>query len=778
MHPQRRSDGDRNSGGIPAAVGSRLLERAAAVKQQLGTYQSADSSTNSPVRNRGSGGSLSSSSSFGNSWALRSGSGGGGGSYGATGGGRADESDAEELAEIISRTPDLDKLFHGDGLPAGERDPNGPAISTTLQSSYGTINESGSDLSHMPASVGSVRDLQEKAAAGTVSASPSVSSALQRQKSLSAAMSPSMPSRSRRNSVGDGDYQSDGSGGGSGIGPEYAALLEELTNPVGRYRRVWLLIVFICVMYNAVAIPFALAFRAIWTDVHVLVVLGVLFYAGDLVFMLDCALYFYTPYTRDGLYERNLPDIRRNYLRSWFLIDFISSAPLDLLFIPFGLHAVLLARLTRFIRFIRLEGAFTVWEKYSTKAPQVVRFMKLMLALVLILHWLACFWWFCGITNGLGSTQWLPPAEFRHASVTSQYIVSLFGATNIVTQVGGDPGLPETDFERLSDVVVCFIAVFVVAVVIGTVTELVAELSVSENEMRHKLSGLNNFMDARRLPEELQDRIRSYYFSLWSRRGVDNDGSATILAELPSNLRTEVSLIMNKDIVGKVPIFQSSSSGFINALVLHLQPQTYMPKEVIVRQGDIGDSMFFISRGHVNVVADGKVVARIGEGGFFGEVAVSAHGNDEHSDGTKRNCNGCAFPALIAHFSFLAQAHLFCRLVFFLSLLPPHAGVPRQRLAHCVDPGRQLLRRVRADARRPRAAVPHLPRREGDHHARGRDQARQGSAAQSAVGPAAAGAGGLRRLQRPRARQPADRTVPAAGPEPHAAASQRGSDAQ
>jgi len=445
--------------------------------------------------------------SFGNSWATRSGA--TSGDYGST---LVDESDAEELADIIARTPDLDKLFHGDGLPAGagERDSTtGPGISTTLQSSYGVINESGSDLSHMPASVGSMRDLQQQAAAagaGLTSASPSTS--LHRQPSLSSAMSPpgASCSRSHRDSSGgggDGGYYSDEwPNSGMSVGPKYSALLEELTNPVGRYRRMWLLIVFIFVMYNAVTIPFALAFRAIWSDLHVIVVLGVLFYVGDLIFMLDVVLYFFTPYTRDGLYERNLPDIRRHYLRSWFLIDFISSAPLDLLFIPFGLRYVLLARMTRFIRFIRLEGAFAIWEKvrrahtqeekagessraltgwvltcivrclsrisfsspvqYSTKAPQVVRFMKLMMGVVLILHWLSCFWWYCGLANGLGTTEWLPPASFATAGVHSQYIVSLFWAANIVTSVGGDPGLPETDFERLADVVVRFIAVFVV----------------------------------------------------------------------------------------------------------------------------------------------------------------------------------------------------------------------------------------------------------------------------------------------------------------------------
>jgi hypothetical protein len=79
-------------------------------------------------------------------------------------------------------------------------------------------------------------------------------------------------------------------------------------------------------------------------------------------------------------------------------------------------------------------------------------------------------------------------------------------STNIITQVGGDPGLPENNFERLADFIVAFVAVFVVAVVIGNVTELVSELSAEEGERRAKLAMLNSFMFARRLPDDLQKR--------------------------------------------------------------------------------------------------------------------------------------------------------------------------------------------------------------------------------------------------------------------------------
>ena len=155
---------------------------------------------------------------------------------------------------------------------------------------------------------------------------------------------------------------------------------------------------------------------------------------------------------------------------------------------------------------------------------------------------------------------------------------------------------------------------------IGNVNELVSELNAQESALREKLQTLNHFMLTRRLPSDLQQRIRSYYLTIWVRRGGVDD--AAIMEELPNTLRTEISLVMNQDILGKVPIFASSSTGFIHSLVQHLKLQTYGPKELIVREGDIGSEMYFVSRGQVNVIVGERVVGTIGSGGFFGEIAV------------------------------------------------------------------------------------------------------------------------------------------------------------
>jgi CRP-like cAMP-binding protein len=400
-------------------------------------------------------------------------------------------------------------------------------------------------------------------------------------------------------------------------------LFHDLTDPSSLQRRIWLVLIFLILLYNSIWVPFRLSFQSLWTNnTYILTGFTVLDYLGDMCFLADVMLNFYTPYSHELVYERDLTTIKKHYIETWFIPDLISSIPIDILFLNYGIHTVMLVRLTRLIKFLKYSEIFASFDFYGSSATAThgLRFAKLTLALFLALHWLACLWVYLGYINGFGASTWVPPAEMAELSLLSQYIAAYWWSTNIITQVGGDPGLPSNDLERLLDLFIAFLSVFVISIVIGNVSELVSELNAEENELREKLTNLNQTMYVRKLPGDLQDRIRNYYLNLWSRLGSVDDSA--LMLELPSALRTEVSLVMNKDILGKVTIFSNSSPGFINSLVAHLKPQSFAPGEFIVKQGDSGAEMYFISRGQVEVIANGKIVGSIGPGGCFGEIAV------------------------------------------------------------------------------------------------------------------------------------------------------------
>lgn len=81
-----------------------------------------------------------------------------------------------------------------------------------------------------------------------------------------------------------------------------------------------------------------------------------------------------------------------------------------------------------------------------------------------------------------------------------------------------------------------------------------------------------------------------------------------------------------RSLLRQVPFFKNISNKEMKAIIPLLKKHEASPKEIIIRQGDIGDRLYFILRGLISVIKniDGKhtEVATLMAGDFFGEFAL------------------------------------------------------------------------------------------------------------------------------------------------------------
>ena len=76
------------------------------------------------------------------------------------------------------------------------------------------------------------------------------------------------------------------------------------------------------------------------------------------------------------------------------------------------------------------------------------------------------------------------------------------------------------------------------------------------------------------------------------------------------------------EVFSAVPIFKGFGEEELKAIVNLSKKQSFKPGETIVREGEAGLGFYVIVEGRASVKKKGRIVAKLGRGGFFGEMAL------------------------------------------------------------------------------------------------------------------------------------------------------------
>lgn len=98
------------------------------------------------------------------------------------------------------------------------------------------------------------------------------------------------------------------------------------------------------------------------------------------------------------------------------------------------------------------------------------------------------------------------------------------------------------------------------------------------------------------------------------------------LDKLPLSLSLEVQLYLNRGILTKVPFFKDADEVFIREIIPKLRHHTFLPGDLIMRQGEYGDCMYFINSGNVTVLINNEqtAMATLEAGSHVGEMSLIA----------------------------------------------------------------------------------------------------------------------------------------------------------
>lgn len=241
--------------------------------------------------------------------------------------------------------------------------------------------------------------------------------------------------------------------------------------------------------------------------------------------------------------------------------------------------------------------------------PAIFRLGTLALWILLAAHLIGCAW------IGLADERLI-------ADPVHEYVRALYWSITTVTTIGYGDITPRSTVQTIFTMFIQLFGAAVFSMIIANLASLVASIDGARTRHKEKLEKIGTFLSYKKIPRNLQKQVHDYFDYLWeSRRGFDE---RSVLEELPEPLRVNIAMEINQDMIAKVPFFAHARTDLIREIVLHLQPVVYPPGQDIMREGELANDMFFISSGTVDVLAgpERQQVATLGEGAFFGEIAL------------------------------------------------------------------------------------------------------------------------------------------------------------
>ncbi|XP_017835929.1 cyclic nucleotide-gated cation channel subunit A [Drosophila busckii] len=390
----------------------------------------------------------------------------------------------------------------------------------------------------------------------------------------------------------------------------------------------WLAVVSLAVLYNIIFVMGRSVFWEInksapgfWYTLD---------YLCDFIYLLDTLVHMHEGFLDQGLLVRDAFRLRHHYFhtKGWYL-DVLSMLPTDLAYIwwppetcsSLYLPCPVIVRLNRLLRLPRLMEWFDRTET-ATGYPNAFRICKVVLAILVLIHWNACMYFAISYEIGFSSDSWVYNLNgTRNNTLQRQYIYSFYWSTLTLTTIGETP-TPENDAEYLFVVADFLAGVLIFATIVGNIGSMISNMNVARVEFQNRMDGVKQYMAFRRVGHELEARVIRWFAYTWSQSGALDE--ERVLAALPDKLKAEIAIQVHMDTLKQVRIFHDTEPGLLEALVLKLKLQVFSPGDYICRKGDVGKEMYIVKRGKLSVVGDDgiTVLATLGAGSVFGEVSV------------------------------------------------------------------------------------------------------------------------------------------------------------
>lgn len=387
----------------------------------------------------------------------------------------------------------------------------------------------------------------------------------------------------------------------------------QVFTPDGRFLPIWGVIMITAIMYQALVLPYSMAFSVADTTSTL-----VLDFLCTLVYMLDIAFSCNTGYYKNGLLVSSRRAIICKYMRTWLVWDLISTFPYSWLFeSPFDagsqhtlqasaiVRVVKIGRLLRSLRLMRIAKVkshfFRLQQKLvHSKLAFLLTSVSLLGIMGIIAHWVACGFYYISQVDDLPS-NWVQAGTLQDSQAEDIYVAAIYWAITTLTTTGYGDIRPISLHEKVYAVFIMVFSAAFFSIIIGKIGMAIAMVDKDAQQHKTYMQSMARYLRKAQVPPHTIYRALRYMDYVWETRNSTSSFDQNLLNSFSEPLKREISEHIYGPVMAKVGTFGRFEAGFCSLLTKYMETEIFAPDDVVFQAGDTQNTLFFIEKGQVEL---------------------------------------------------------------------------------------------------------------------------------------------------------------------------------
>lgn len=296
-------------------------------------------------------------------------------------------------------------------------------------------------------------------------------------------------------------------------------------------------------------------------------------YCIDFLFFIDLILTFFTTYFDEKLLNEvtDMKLIAKNYLRTWFVIDFLSIFPFEPVLQGLSIEDVgafvqitrvtKLYKLVRMVRLLKMARIFKDRRKIVMNLDKVMRISAglerltfFCLVYLMFCHIITCLWIF--VASFEDEMNWLIKMfgeDWRNElSPLGIYNTSLYFVLTTITTVGYGDITATNMHERVFCYFLMMVGVIGFSFTSGQLSSLISSVDSNAAKMSGRMLVLTKIKKQYKISKRLTEKLE---VAIKFEHSKNIEGLSEFMDELPQKLQVELAAELHKDITDQFDFF-------------------------------------------------------------------------------------------------------------------------------------------------------------------------------------------------------------------------------